>query len=337
MRKVQVVTMSRRMSKGASQDALQGTKAPAVAGVFAQTGVQGVASATLGEKLTGSTVPDNQSPSSVPGSTQRLRGGESPYVTDAEASGGLDLTAGGLKKARKRARKARRKVLRHLKRAMKAGNGGDLSAEQMAAIVGAGRSASDVRLGDGTVLPKYLAKQVRKVARDPAGALARLEALAQQLRPNHPARMSAAAVVLKAKLAANTAATAGGSVRKGLAAVDPLEVMGALDDVSRALGLTGSAAPFAAARINADQQLRRIIAGGASESLRATQDAAAITGGPAARLGLTLKSGAAQEIAKAEAAVREAEASGDAVRLSRAQERLTLERLKAVHMSGLGV
>ena len=327
--------MRKTMTKGQVQDALEGTKAPEAAGTFVQTGVQSVGNATLGVRDVGSFVPSDQEPSSIPGVVARLRGGESPYAIPAEA--GLDLTPSRLKKAKKRARKARRKVLRHLKRAMKAGNGGDLSSEQMAALVTAVRSASDIQLGDGRVLDEYAAKQVRKVARDPVAALARLELLCQQLRPNHPARMRGAAVVLKSKLLANDTAVGSGSVRKALGAIDPLEILSATREAEAALGVGPSSVAFQPAQLDAETQLRRIVSGRApAQSLRGTQAPGSVRGGPAAQLGLMLKNGAAEAIAKAEAEVKVAEQSGDAVRLSQAQERLTYERLLAVHRAGVG-
>lgn len=281
----------RKLLKGAVQDALGGTKAPQVAGTFPFTGVQGVSSATLGQKLVGSTVPLDQSASSVPGMTLALRGGESPYVVGAEVGGGLDMT---MEKAlRKRAKKVNKKA------------------------------------------QKRAIKPLLKARRDPLAAIARLELLARQLRPQHPARLRAAGVVLKAKMRAEAEAATGDSLRKAVGAVDPVEVVAALSEVEQALGISSSAAPFMPPRIDARQQLRQIMAGTApDQSLADAQDSQSLTWyrSPASALGQALKSsGMVEELAAAEAEVINAEASGNGHALSAAQERLTLARLKAAH------
>ena len=149
------------------------------------------------------------------------------------------------------------------------------------------------------------------------------------LRPNDGRRLAAASVVLKAKLIANDAAASGGSVKKAVDAIDTVEVFAALSDVEQALGITSSAAGFSPAQIARDAQLRRIVGGGQPESLRGRQNvAAAAVGGPAAVLGQALKSGLGAEIHQAEQAVQKAEASGDAIGLSQAHERLTLARVE---------
>jgi len=70
--------------KGDSQDALQGTKAPEVAGHLdgSQSGIAG--SATPGLKDLPSTVPPGHAASSRPGMTAQLAGGETPYEIPAE-------------------------------------------------------------------------------------------------------------------------------------------------------------------------------------------------------------------------------------------------------------
>lgn len=309
--------------KGTSQDALGGLRSPEVAGVFAATGRQSVSPATVVERFLPTLGPTN----SLPGVSATLEGGESPYAIPAEA--GLDFT--------KKARKARRKRLkRTLRRALKnANNKGEISAADMAEIVGAARSASDITLG-GSPLPKYVAKAIRKVERDPVAALSRLEVLASGLKATNPARMRAAALVLRSKLLAHDTAASTGSVRKAVGSLDPIELWQASVEVERALGMGGSsAAPFSQGALDADTQLRRILHGGTPQSLRGTQAPGSVTGGPAATLGLALKGGLGEDIVSAEKAVKEAAKSGDAGQLAAAEQNLTFQRLKAAHRAGV--
>jgi hypothetical protein len=318
----------KRAKKGASQDALGGLSAPQIAGIFAATGAQSMASATSGLRGDlGTLTPAGHDPTGLPGMTATLRGGETPYEIPAlddaytvvnRGPVGPLMAHGATKKARKRMRKALRRALKN------ANNGGSLSADEMALIVGAAREANDVRSVGAPVNAKYVNKALKKAARNPGEALARLEAMTSRLKPTHPVRMSAASVVLKARLTNQ----AGGLI-------DPVEILGAQADVEQALGISGSAAPFSPGALDARSQLARIASGGQSASLRGSQDTAAITGGPAAQLGLALKSdGLGDELAAAERAVKAAEAGSDGFQLSQAHERLTLARLKAAHRAG---
>lgn len=108
-KKVKLVSGKKKLKKGAVQDGLQGMRMPEVASIFGLTGVQSMGPATGGMRPVGSTVPSNQAPSSVPGTTASLLGGQSAYQVPAEA--GIDLTL---------SKKAQKKIQKELSRRLKA-------------------------------------------------------------------------------------------------------------------------------------------------------------------------------------------------------------------------
>lgn len=301
--------------KGQSQDALGGLNPPQVAGMFTATGEQSMAPATSGIKPVASW-PTN----GLPGVASATLGGQSTYGIVAEQSGGLDLTKKAIKRAVKRAIK-------------NAGNNGNVTVQQLTDAITATCAASDIRDVGGQVLPKYLAKAVKQVQRDPVAALSRLELLSRQLKPTHPARMSAAAFILRSKLVAHDTPLPSG-LKKAVASIDPIELLGVASEVEAALGISGSAAPFSPNAIDARSQLQRIMGGQQSASLRGTQDPKAMTAytSPAAALGAVLKrDGSGDELIAAEQAVAKAEQSGDMFQLSAAREHLAYLRLRAAH------
>jgi hypothetical protein len=279
--------MSKKLTKGQVQDALNGLTAPQVAGIFAATGQQGMRPATLGLRPAGDLGPT----SSVPGVSATLLGGESPLIIPAE--GGVDYTME--KKMAEKAEKRARKL------AKKSG--------------------------------------LAKAMRDPVRALSRLELLAGQLPARHPARLRAAAVVLRQKLAMQAEAQETGSIVKAIGNAGDVdvasEVAASLSEVERALGISASSAPWQPARIDARSQLQAIIAGTSpSQSLSGTQNRQALTAdaSPAAAAVQAVKSsGLGEALIKAEAEVRVAETSGDSTRLSTAHQNLTVLKLKVAH------
>lgn len=188
---------------------------------------------------------------------------------------------------------------------------------------------------------RKLAKKsgLAKAMRNPVRALSRLELLAGQLPARHPARMRAAGVVLKQKLAMHAEAETTGSMAKAVGNMGDIdtatEIAASLNEVEQALGLSSSAGPFSGPQIDARQQLQAIMSGTSPmQSLAGTQDSRALTAytSPAAVLGQVLKvDGLGEELAKAEAEVRKAEVSGDSTRLSVAHQDLTVLKLKAAH------
>lgn len=269
--------MSRKkLKKGAVQDALMGMKMPEAAAVFPYTGMQSMAPATGVMRNVGSTVPANQVPSSVPGMTASLAGGETPFSIPAES--GLDLT--------KKARKAVRKELN------------------------------------------------RRLA-----ALSLLEERATLLRerqPNNPFALSALGIAARNKRRAqNTATEPEGSLAKAVASIDPAEVFASLRDVTRALGIEDSAARWEPQQLNALQQLRNIMGGQPSESLRGRVDPSAVVGGPAAVAGYSYKA-AGDEIAQAEERVRKARETGRAELIAQAESDATQARFRAEALRTFG-
>lgn len=285
----------RRIAKGVVQDALNGTAAPQAAGVFAATGQQSMAPATLGQKLTGNLGPVN----GVPGVSATLQGGESPYVIP---SANYDETME--KRASKQVRKAAKK------------------AEKQSLL--------------------------RKAQSNPLEMLSRLEVLAGQLVPprfaeRDPRRIQAYAVIQKARLRMEATAAITGSVAKGVAEAAEVdlasEVAQSLAQVEAALGIAGSSGYWRPPQIDARGQMERIMSGGQSESLRGTQDSRALTayGSPAAAMGQVLKqTGSGDEIVKAEAAVRAAEATGRADLVSAAEAAATQARFRAEALLSFG-
>jgi hypothetical protein len=175
-----------------------------------------------------------------------------------------------------------------------------------------------------------------KTRKDPVGMLHELERLSTKLKPNHPLRLHAAGVALKAKLLAANANAEGGLAKSAvsLGSMDTTtSIANALQDVEAALGISESGAPFQPDKLDARAQLARIMGGGASESLAEHQNADALSayGSPAASLGQMIKSDTKQALLKAEAEVKAAEASGDYRRISAANEQVSFEKLKAHH------
>lgn len=223
----------------------------------------------------------------------------------------------------------------------------------MSASLGAGESPLILPAEAGldyTKEDRRMAKKAKKAARkaakksllvkcqpDPIKYLSKLEMLAGQLKPQHPARLRAAGVVLKAKLLAREAGASAGDLRKAVTDLGNIgtvaEIAASLQEVEQALGIGNSSRPWGPGQIDARAQLQRIMSGQGSESLAGSQDSKALTAyrSPAAAMGALLKAEDREGLAAAEAELRKAEASGNSTRLSAASERLTYERLKAAH------